>query len=109
MASEYWDRTMKARTGRRWFLTSSAGMAGGLAALAAVGCGDDDSSKSSGGSSGGGSQPTKAAATAAGETPTKGGVLKQWGYSEIPNFDPHQTGTLMTQHVFSPVFNGLLR
>ncbi|MCC6382659.1 MAG: ABC transporter substrate-binding protein [Dehalococcoidia bacterium] len=101
----YWARAHRRRISRQNLLRGSVAAAGGLGALALVGCGDDDSGGKTATPASTGS-PAASATTGTAGSPTsgtsqasgapfkpangkRGGVLTYLTTSEPPNLDPH--------------------
>lgn len=85
MKSHYWEAVQSRRASRRRLLSAGATATAGIAALAAVGCGQDKSATNSGGAAGASGAPSAAAQA------KRGGVFRQALDQLQPNMDVHKT------------------
>lgn len=88
--SNYWERWLTRRTGRRRLLTGSGLAAAGVAAWATVGCGGDDDDE---GGNGDGGSPQPGASPTQAETPKRGGSIVVRRASSFTFGDPQRSSS----------------
>jgi len=106
--SDYWNRAIRSRQTRRWFLAAGGTTTLGAASLGLVGCGDDDDDAPSGSTA-----TAPADATQPSSEPKVGGTLRYplAGVSsgDPPSLDPNEGPTFLWQYPAALHYSRLLR
>ncbi|MGE3844851.1 MAG: ABC transporter substrate-binding protein [Vicinamibacterales bacterium] len=89
----YWQRNLRARRSRRGFLSASATLAVGGAAMGLVGCGDDDDDAPSSPATGATAAGSASAAASSAAQPKTGGTLKVSFPADITSIDGAYSGS----------------